>query len=147
MKLNISRLDDGSGIKSTFMRNNAVWHKACRVNFDETRLSRAKLRQDKDNPNDDVPRSKYLRLSTTDGQDVETDTCLFCEKGNNLHSASTFQIDSKVRRATHILQDDKFFRKQLRLNVRASVLCNSTTKERSWSNLKLHLLKTLKSHG
>ena len=64
MKLNISRLDDGSGIKSTFMRNIAVWHKACRVNFDETRLSLVKLHQDKNNSNDNVPRSNYLYRST-----------------------------------------------------------------------------------
>ena len=42
MRLQLARLDDGTGIKNTLMKNNAVWHKLCRLQFNETKLSHAK---------------------------------------------------------------------------------------------------------
>ena len=38
MDIDINRLDDGDGIEATLIRHQAYWHKACRLNFNQTKL-------------------------------------------------------------------------------------------------------------
>ena len=36
--IDINRLDDGDGIEAMLMRHQACWHKACQLNFNQTKL-------------------------------------------------------------------------------------------------------------
>jgi len=109
MRLQLERLDDGTGIKNTLMKNNAVWHELCWLQFNETKLSRAKSKNLC--VTEEAGTSlKYMQLSTSSSSLSHEDAssvCIFCEKGGSLHNASTFQLDAKVRSAAHALQDDK----------------------------------------
>ena len=97
MKLDISRLNDGSGIESTLRKNKASWHKSCRANFNKTKLSR--LEKQPEPKLEALASSKITRHKSTDVN--EAITCFFCEDeeadGDPLHEASSFDIDNKVR--------------------------------------------------
>jgi len=43
--LDMSRLDDGEGIESTFQHHRAKWHDSCRLQYNKTQLTRAEKRQ------------------------------------------------------------------------------------------------------
>lgn len=43
--LDLQKLNDGDGIECTFVKNKAKWHKQCALNFNTTKLDRAKKRK------------------------------------------------------------------------------------------------------
>ena len=45
VSIDVSSLDDGSGIEDTLSRNKARWHKNCRPLFGNLQLDRAKKRK------------------------------------------------------------------------------------------------------
>ena len=45
VSIDVSLLDDGSGIEDTLSRNKAKWHKNCRLLFGNLQLDRAKKRK------------------------------------------------------------------------------------------------------
>ena len=46
--IDITRLNDGSGISNTLMSQNASWHKSCWSKFDQQKLERARKRKPED---------------------------------------------------------------------------------------------------
>jgi hypothetical protein len=107
LEINIERLDDGGGIEATLQKNAAVWHKTCRNRFDRQKLQRAQKRK----ACEAAGNSETSQVKTRRDVGVElakTDKCFFCnddDKGEPLHSASTFSVDHRVREYAHILQD------------------------------------------
>ena len=52
--INLSRLDDGSGIEETLKRYEAKWHDSCRLLYNSTKLKRAeKRKKSQEEANDD----------------------------------------------------------------------------------------------
>ena len=102
--INLTRLDGGNGVAETFRINNARWHKSCKDKFSTLKLDRARKRKCA-SPNDTIPSEKYTRQRNTETFDSEK--CFFCQNHNNenLHNASTFQLDSRVRSIAIQLQD------------------------------------------
>ena len=109
MDINIDRLDDGDGIVETFLRNKAVWHKRCKLEFNNTKLVRAQKR--KNQTGDDI--NMTAKRIRREPQVNLTQVCFFCdEKGSDdLHDASTFTVDMKVRDCAMLLRDADLIRK------------------------------------
>ena len=45
--INISRIDDGSGISKTLQKNNAGWHRKCYLSYCNDKLKRAQMKANK----------------------------------------------------------------------------------------------------
>ena len=103
MDIDINRLDDGDGIEATLMRHQACWHKACRLNFNQTKLDRLNKKViQEENLTSIQTRSSHSKVNLKDS------TCLFCGKAagsEGLHNASTYDIDRKVRQCALELND------------------------------------------
>ena len=110
---NTSRLDEGYGIKETLEKRRASWHKSCVLRYNKTKLKRAEKRKSKDGNHEDEPCRKYTRLgeSTITVQNMK---CFFCESDDNteqLHEASCFRLNERVRECAHVLQDSRLLAK------------------------------------
>lgn len=105
-KLNLEMLNEGSGIADTLQKNKAKWHKSCINKFSDLKISR----QEKRKRDQDVEAfgniSKVTRHSCGDSTKTMTEGCFFCgDKTGDLHEASTFMIDKRVRECALELQD------------------------------------------
>ena len=115
VQISLSRLDEGDGIESTFLRCKARWHKSCYLLFNSTKLNRAKKRH-APTPNESA-NSKYTRSSALTSSQVDDSekTCFFCDRPgalkNPLHSVCTFGLDARVRKCAFALQDQKLLAK------------------------------------
>ena len=113
MKLNVSRLDNRSGIGNTFLCNKARWHKNCYLRFNSTELNRARKRNSSAAMLSDEGVSssvcKHTRSSTPLPTTSEEKLCFFCDQRaaqkDPLHKASSFGMNSRVRRCALALQD------------------------------------------
>ena len=94
-------------------KENARWHKACKDAFNNTKLRRAEKRKYNEvaasNQTSPVKRRRVsLSAATTSSQPK----CFFCdETSGELHKASTFSFDERVRKCAVLLQDNKLIAK------------------------------------
>ena len=89
----------GDGIKFTLRRNNACCRKSCRTKINSTEIKRA-IKRKRDNEDTASKLSPVkTRRSVGDDNMKSNEQCLFCDHSDgNLLRASTFQIDTKVRK-------------------------------------------------
>lgn len=113
MDLNLERLDDGDGIESTLKRHKAEWHKRCRLKFNKKaydELSRGKLTTGQQQRSSSV----HTRSVHSHSQSSEP-TCFFCNEpatgSSGLHNASTYNIDTNVRKCALELEDSALLAK------------------------------------
>ena len=74
--INLSRLDDGVGIETTFRQHQAKCHDSCRLQFNKTKLERAEKR--KSRIEDNTAASKKFTRQSTEEAPPSTKTCFFC---------------------------------------------------------------------
>ena len=96
-------MDEGSGIEQTFVRGKARWHKSCNTKFNITKLKRAEKRYSTEEKSSGISK-KFTRYNTQSKAPPNINTCF-------LHNASTFGLDSHVRRYATILQDQNLLAK------------------------------------
>ena len=77
VQINLSRLDEGEGIESTFLHYRARWHKSCYLLFNSTKLNRAKKRHPP--TPDGSMNSKYTRSNASTSSQVNDSekSCFF----------------------------------------------------------------------
>ena len=104
----IERVNDGSGIVETLIKNKAKWHADCKASCSNRDVSRAEKRKAKAEPSSSTstPVKKKLRFSTDKLKD-DSKLCFFCNYTleSELHRASTFTFDKNVQHMAHTLQD------------------------------------------
>lgn len=108
----ISELESGEDIEFTLSSNNACWHKSCRnkINSTEIKTVAKRKRENEDNSSKTSPVKTRRSIGETIDKSVEQ--CLFCDQSDgNLHKASTFEIDDKVRKYATELHDTKLLSK------------------------------------
>ena len=101
--INLSSLDEGEGIESSFRCHNASWHDTCRLQYNKTKLQRAEKRKPS---RESSPLKKYLRHNK--GEKTPSEKCFFCDEsaeGKTLHNVSTFQLDACVRQCAYKLEN------------------------------------------
>lgn len=110
MTIQLSQLDEGQGLETAFRLHQAKWHDSCRLQYNKTKLKRAEKRkvpQEDDLSSDVQETRKYTRFSKQ-SECHSIETCFFCGKSEGkavLHSASTFDLDIRVRQCALKLQD------------------------------------------
>ncbi|XP_041462085.1 uncharacterized protein LOC121413358 [Lytechinus variegatus] len=115
MDIQLERLNDGDGLKETLMRNSAKWHKKCRLKFNKKMFhqqSRAEIASRL--PLSDITQKVCTRSATPIPSQQAEPVCFFCNKpgGNEeLHHASTMDIDKNVRRCATELGDTELIAK------------------------------------
>ena len=108
--LQLDRIDEGQGIEAAMVANEAKWHHTCMLRYNTTMLRRAKRTHPspENTRRDDVPhKHSRLRSSITDASGSKT-SCFFCGQSagsDDLHEASTFQIDRRVRESATLVED------------------------------------------
>ncbi|KAJ7361936.1 hypothetical protein OS493_014583 [Desmophyllum pertusum] len=107
-EFDLSRLDEGGGLESTFLRCKARWHKSCYDQFNSTKLKRAEKRRALEH--EQPVGEKYTRSNSTESLDSAA-TCFICDecctRNNPLHNVSTLGVDARVRKCAFALQDEK----------------------------------------
>ncbi len=94
------------------MSNKAMWHKSCSNKFNVTKLLRAQKRKcaTEDREPESIAARKYPRRSVT-----IKDVCFFCSEtaseSEPFREAATLQLDSRVRKCAHDLQDESLLAK------------------------------------
>ena len=114
IEMDISRLDEGSGMKETFISRKARWHKSCYILFNTTKLKRAEKRQQKPQQPIEGAGGKFTRSNaSTLNQEESRSTCFLCEKCDTrpLRSVSTLPLDTRVRQCAAALKDEKLLAK------------------------------------
>jgi hypothetical protein len=122
--IEVTQIDiESPGIEQTLTIHNASWHKSCRDLYNNTKLERAKKRKlaksDKDEDSaDEEPSSsspvKSRRSSILTGPVAQNLQCFFCDKQDspdNLHCASTLEVDRRVRDCARLLNDSSLIAK------------------------------------
>lgn len=118
----ISHLDHGNGIEATFMKQNAKWHKSCYLKFGTSKLDRAKERKRKSVESNATSSKRIFTRSCLASGDSDTSTtgtnesriCFFCSKPETkekLREVCTFDLDYRVRKCAHDLQDEELLAK------------------------------------
>jgi hypothetical protein len=106
MDIDTQRLDEGEGIEATMVNHLAVWHKTCRLKFNQTKLDRLKAKFASEG-DADTSSAVHTRSSQSTVLLAEA-TCFFCDEhagSEGLHEASTYDVDSNVRRCALELED------------------------------------------
>ena len=126
LHVSIEDLNDGQGIESTLSNRKALWHKSCRNAFRNARLERARKRKLENKENEDTTEeentfittettcSPVKRRSSSLTSNKSRDQCFFCELGDspqNLHLASTLEVDEKVKACASLVNDTKLIAK------------------------------------
>ena len=103
--IDISLLDNGSGIEESLLSNDAKCHKSCRLKINNTKLERIKRRRSNTISDEDSHQNKRARNPAGVGKEI---LCFFCDENagtEDLHEATTFQLDANVRQAATEIQD------------------------------------------
>ena len=111
-------LDDGQGVELTLKERKASWHKSCRSAFDNERLVRAKKRRHESGQanESEISLAAENTASPIKARRSSLPTkppcsyCIFCdssESAENLHAASTLEIDREVRGCASLVNDSK----------------------------------------
>ena len=113
LPINLSRLDEGYGIETTFKEHGAKWHKSCHTKSNATKLRRAEKRQlSPEDSSDRSPPSQKIRLSRSTEPAAVKESCYFCEGTSKpLSAVSTYNVDARVRKSASALQDVKLLAK------------------------------------
>ena len=122
VNLNVNFLNEGKGIEQTLKDHQALWHKTCRDLFNNTKVRLAQKRaSDKGQQEPNLRQEERgspikARRSSCAAQSeyLDMNGCLFCDKldkPSNLRSASTLEIDRKVRECAVLLNDGKLIAK------------------------------------
>ena len=108
----VQHYDTQSDLLSAFINNSAIFHKACVNKYDNYMLKRKTMRKKKDVPvkNDVLEKNARLTRQQISASNF-TDTCFFCEKGENVHFYQTFSLDRQIRMMTEKVQDTKLIAK------------------------------------
>ena len=124
LHVSIEYLNDGQGIESS--NRKALWHKSCRNTFSNARLERARKRKLENEENQDTTEeentfittettcSPVNRRSSSLTSNKSRDQCFFCELSEspqNLHLASTLEVDEKVKACASLVNDNKLIAK------------------------------------
>ncbi len=119
LHIDISRLDDGTGIEDCLSKHHAKWHKRCYVMCNKSKVERAKKRLAKRDPSEEYhsPIKKKLRSSlptattssTGDAECAEGRLCFFCglQQDAKCHKAETFTVDASVYIMAKEMNDTK----------------------------------------
>ena len=116
VNVNIACLNEGQGIEQTLKDHQASWRKTCRDLFNNTKLRRAQKRnlydeQPEGNTQVEEERGSLIkarRRSFAASLSSANSKCIFYDKLDelsNLRSASTLEIDQKVRVCAILLND------------------------------------------
>ena len=120
--LNVEELNQGQGIEHSLKERKALWHKTCRNSFSNANLERAKKRrhdQQNEEENSDLLEVESTsspvkaRRSSLPGSSFSS-RCFLCESSDvpaNLHSASTLEIDRRVRECASLVNDNRLIGK------------------------------------
>lgn len=114
ISLSINQLDEGGGIATTLLKRKARWHKLCRDSFNQTKLNRLKRRINVDGEASCSVASPKKRTRSSCASKVAKDiqVCMFCDLGDGeLHQATTFGLNDRVRAAALKLNDSKLLAK------------------------------------
>ena len=110
--LQLERLNEGCGIEGAMVANNALYHQACKLKYNNTKLQRAEKRTfvTEGDINDAPGACKrtifHSRSSST--EEVQEVQCFFCRQPagtDGVHEVATFQMDIKIRDWATILED------------------------------------------
>ena len=105
MPIDLRRLDEGNGIEATLIEHKAKWQKSCHSKFNATKLVLAEKNKSSIDGSDvdDTPRKCIWKR----GSPAEkSNTCFFCETSSAsepLYEASTFHLDTRVRKCALVL--------------------------------------------
>ena len=97
LDINLECLDDGGGIESTLMVHQAKWHKKCQLQFNKKAFDEQCRRESTVTVQQGSPSVMHTRSVKSHPSSTEP-TCFFCDKPAGLHNASTYNIDTNVRR-------------------------------------------------
>ncbi len=115
--LDTSRLrEDQQDEFTTFVQKRAKYHKSCRNKFDLHHFNRAQSTTDKDTkvPLVSASAKSIGTRSSYKSKNFQDKLCFFCElddTNESLHLATTFQLNSNVKKAAIELQDTKLIAK------------------------------------
>ena len=109
--LDPARLDDGDGIEETLRKNDAQYHKSCKLLFNNTKLQRAQKRTSilselSSDPEEGCCTSKLPRKS----HDQKAIECFLCEKPDtkeNLRQAMTMQLTERINQCAMTRNDGR----------------------------------------
>lgn len=120
--LNVEELNQGQGIEHSLKERKALWHKTCRNSFSNANLERAKKRKH-DRENEEENSDLLVTESTSSPVKARrsglpgssfSSHCFFCESSDvpaNLHSASTLEVDRRVRECASVINDNRLIGK------------------------------------
>ena len=115
-------LDENEAFEQTLLHKKASWHKSCRDLYNSTKLEHAKKRKLAeaaaeeiiDETEEEIPSSPVkARQSSVERYNPQRQ-CFFCDEYDspgNLHSASTLDVDKKVRDCAALLNERKLIAK------------------------------------
>ena len=99
--LQLERLSKGCGIEAAMVTNNALYHQACKLKYNNT-LQRAEKRSFMTGEINDAPGAYKRTIFHSRSSSIETAQeaqCFFCRQPagtDGVHDVATFQMDSKV---------------------------------------------------
>ena len=108
MDLDVEKLDKGIDIQETLMIHSAKWQKTCSLKFNKQALQQVSRKQTKRRSQNAGTSGVQTRSAFS--HTTALDHCFFCNEPagtTNLHEASTYQLDMKVRRYALQLEDRK----------------------------------------
>jgi hypothetical protein len=95
--IDISLLDNGSGIEESLLSNDAKCHKPCRLKINNTKLERIKCRRSNTISDEDSHQNKRARNPAVVGKEI---LCFFCDENagiEDLHETTTFVIPAECK--------------------------------------------------
>jgi len=115
LSINISWLDDGTGIAATLRFHNAKWHRTCYTIWDKKMIDRARKRKTKQQSPEIIMSPLKGRLRTAfPSTSAETDlpVCFFCDAvvEQGYHKKAT-SVDANVRKMALELNDTSLLAK------------------------------------
>lgn len=109
--LNLQRLDDGNGVEASLIAHNALWHKTCRLKYNQTMLQRHSRRSAEEQQSG----TPSVHTRSVHRQPKATEPlCFFCNNvagPEGLHEASTKHLDENVRKCALKLEDTELLAK------------------------------------
>ena len=116
--------NESDSIEILLKKHSAKWHKSCKLKFNTKEFQRASKRKAKlDNHNDEMYEAPKRRKRDEVEDTVKIAKCFFCDEegtiGEDLHEASTFTVDMRVRECALLLEDMDLVRKLSAGDMRA----------------------------
>ena len=114
LNIPIDRINDGSGIQQTLEKNNAGYHKLCKLDISKSlkmEENTPKRKREDDSTECVSPVKTRQNLSPTP---TKKNICFFCEESSDkddFHYASTYDINDSVKEIATELRDRKLLTK------------------------------------